>query len=186
MLFEQGILYLVGPLSKKINMRTLIVYATMHGFTGLISKKMSEHLGDEVILVNLYKNKHPQLSGIDRVIIGGSIHAGRIQKRIKEFCERHSDELREKELGLFICCAEDVKIAAWQRMNAFPEELLVVAKSTAVFRRGFDSERMNFFDNMVVRRITGIKKNTAKVDFEAVRQFSRRMDRIFNPFLYLT
>lgn len=167
-------------------MRTLIVFATMHGFTGLISEKMREDLGDEVVLLNLRKDKYPKLSGIERVIIGGSIHAGRIQKRVKEFCERNLDELRQKELGLFICCVEEGEIANRQLINAFPEELRMVAKSTAVFRGGFHYERMNFFDRAIVRRITGVKQSTTRVDFEAVRKFSRRMDRIFNPFLYLT
>lgn len=158
----------------------------MHGFTERISQKMKEDLGDDVVLVNLKKERNPRLSPFSRVIIGGSIHAGKIQKRVREFCNRYSDELKEKEIGLFICCVEEGVSATSQLMNAFPEELRMVAKSTAIFKGCFDFEHMNFFDRFFVRKITGVKTSNVKVDFEAVRMFSKRMDRIFNPFLFLS
>ncbi len=166
-------------------MKTLIVYATHHGCTKEISEQMKSYLGGDVSLVNLKKETISSLNDFSRVIIGGSIHAGQIQKRVKAFCQTNLKELQSKELGLFICCMEEGEIAQHQLAGAYPEELIQRAKATACFGGAFDFGRMNFLEKMIVKKVANVKQSTSKVDFEAVRHFSRRMDRIFNPFLFL-
>jgi len=166
-------------------MKTLIAYSTTHGCTHKIAKQMSNYLDGDVKLVNLKKEPAPDLTSFDRVIIGGSIHAGQIQKRVKGFCNQHPGELLEKELGLFITCMETGEIAQKQLMDAYPEELLNNAKITAYFAGEFDFKRMNFLEKMVVKKVAHVKESTSHVDLELVKNFSRHMDRIFNPFLYL-
>jgi menaquinone-dependent protoporphyrinogen oxidase len=63
--------------------------------------------------------------------------------------------------------------------------LLQNAKAPACFGGAFDFKRMNFLEKMIVKKVANVKQSTSKVDFEAVRNFSKRMDRIFNPFLFL-
>lgn len=166
-------------------MKTLIAYATTHGCTEKISEQMKSYLGGDVSLVNLKKDPTPSPASFHRVIIGGSIHAGQIQKRVKDFCSTYLNELQEKELGLFICCMEKGETAHKQLMEAFPEALHRHAKATAFFGGEFDFGRMNFLEKMIVKKVAHVKQNVSNVDFDAVRKFSRRMDRIFNPFLFL-
>jgi menaquinone-dependent protoporphyrinogen oxidase len=166
-------------------MKTLIVYASNHGCTESIAKEMKNNLGENAVLINLKRNKLHSVEEFHRVIIGGSIHAGQIQKQIKQFCSENLNALLLKETGLFICCIEQGEAADKQLTDAFPAKLLNSAKSTAIFRGKFDFSRMNFIERMMVRKVSGVKQNTSKIDFEAVRQFSRRMDRVFNPFLFL-
>lgn len=65
-------------------MKTAIVYMSMHGTTEKVVNIISEHLTQhDTDIFNLRNNKAPDLSKYDFVIIGGSIHAGMIQKRIK-------------------------------------------------------------------------------------------------------
>ncbi|MCG6189152.1 flavodoxin domain-containing protein [Maribellus maritimus] len=166
-------------------MKTLISYSTSHGCTENTARELKEHLGGEVQLANLKDNPNPELEKFDRIIIGGSIHAGQIQKRVKDFCAKNMDELKAKELGLFICCMEEGENAQKQLRNAFPEELHEVAKSTAIFGGEFDFEKMNFFEKMVVKKVAKVKASTSKIDHQAIQKFSKRMDKIFNPFLFL-
>jgi menaquinone-dependent protoporphyrinogen oxidase len=166
-------------------MKTLIVYSTSHGCTEKISEQMKNYLGGDVSLVNLKKDPIPSPEKFGRIIIGGSIHAGHIQKRVKEFCQANLGGLLKKEIGLFICCMEEGGTAWKQFVDAFPEELQRNAKATACFGGAFNFERMNFLEKMIVKNVAHVKQSTSKVDFEAVRQFSHRMDRIFNPFLFL-
>jgi menaquinone-dependent protoporphyrinogen oxidase len=166
-------------------MKTLIVYATTHGCTEKVSMQMKELLGDDVVLANLTNEFSPSLENYDRIIIGGSIHGGQIQKRMKEFCKKNLEILQNKELGLFICCMEEGEIARRQLLSAYPEELHRMARASAYFGGAFDFERMNFLQKMIVKRVTHLKVSTSTVDFDAVRKFTRRMDRIFNPFLFL-
>ncbi|QGY43856.1 flavodoxin [Maribellus comscasis] len=166
-------------------MKTLITYSTSHGCTENTAMELKEHLGGEVQLANLKDNPNPELEKFDRIIIGGSIHAGQIQKRVKDFCAKNMDELKTKELGLFICCMEEGESAQKQLRTAFPEELHEVAKSTAIFGGEFDFEKMNFFEKMVVKKVAKVKASTSKIDHQAIHKFSKRMDKIFNPFLFL-
>lgn len=181
----QNAIFLSRITNKQKNMKTLIAYATQHGCTQKISEQMKDYLGGEVTLVNLRNDSVPSLKIFDRIIIGGSIHAGQIQKRVKEFCNANLAELERKELGLFICCMEDGETAQKQLQNAYPEELFLSAKASAYFGGAFDFRRMNFIEKMIVKKVAHVKQSTSKVDFEAVRNFSKRMDRIFNPFLFL-
>lgn len=166
-------------------MKTLIAYSTTHGCTRKIAEQMSNYLDGEVELVNLKKYPSPDLPNFDRVIIGGSIHAGQIQKRVKEFCNQHFGELLTKELGLFITCMEAGETALKQLMDAYPEELINNAKITAYFGGEFDFKRMNFLEKMIVKKVANVKESTSQIDLDSVKKFSRRMDRVFNPFLYL-
>jgi menaquinone-dependent protoporphyrinogen oxidase len=166
-------------------MKTLIVYATTHGCTEKISAQLKDELGEEVTLINLKKDPNPQVKAYKRIIIGGSIHAGQIQKRVKNFCAANLKELQKKDLGLFICCMEEGETAQKQLTEAFPEELHRSARATACFGGAFNFGQMNFLEKMIVKKVAHVTQSTSKVDFEAVRKFSRRMDRIFNPFLFL-
>lgn len=166
-------------------MKTLIAYATRHGCTEKISEHLKNDLGGEVTLVNLKKATVVSLKNYDRVIVGGSIHAGKIQKRVKTFCHENLAELQQKELGLFVCCMEKGEPAQKQLQEAFPEELQASAKVCSAFGGAFDFKQMNFLEKLIVKKVTHVKQSTSKVDFEAVRDFSKRMDRIFNPFLFL-
>jgi len=166
-------------------MKTLIAYATSRGCTERAANELKKCLDDETVMVNLKKDAQPDLSSFERVIIGGSIHAGQIQKRVKEFCAKNLVELQNKELGLFICCMEEGDVARKQLLEAYPEELIQYAKATAFFGGEFDFERMNFVQKMIVKKVAHVRYSTSKVDHEAIRMFSKRMDRIFNPFLFL-
>ncbi|MFW5773203.1 MAG: flavodoxin domain-containing protein [Tangfeifania sp.] len=166
-------------------MKTLIAYSTTHGCTQKIAEQMSNYLDGEVKLANLKKQPSPDLSDFNRVIIGGSIHAGQIQKRVKDFCNENLDELLSKELGLFITCMETGETAQKQLKDAYPEELFYNAKITASFGGEFDFKRMNFFEKLIVKKVAHVKESTSHVDTESVKTFTKRMDRVFNPFLFL-
>jgi menaquinone-dependent protoporphyrinogen oxidase len=167
-------------------MKTLIAYATSQGCTEIIASKMKEDLGENTTIVNLKRNTNPSITNYQRIIIGGSIRSGQIHKKVKTFCSSNLDALQKKELGLFICCMETGEEANYQLLNAFPEELRIAAKSTAIISGSIDFSRLNFIRKLITRKSSGLRYKNSKVDYEAVRNFTRRMDRIFNPFLFLT
>ncbi len=139
-------------------MKTLITYATNHGCTEKTAFLLNDFLGGTAQLINLKENSNPDLTNFDRIIIGGSIHAGRIQKNIKKFCEKHKNELKNKELGLFICCMEEGEKAQVQFNDAFPEILRQNAKASACLGGEFDFEKMTAFQKMIIKKVT--KLNT--------------------------
>ena len=166
-------------------MKTLIAYSTTHGCTEKTAYELADFLGGESSVLNLKKTRIDDLNDFDRVIIGGSIHAGQIQKQVKNFCHKNLEILKNKELGLFICCMENGETAQKQLMEAFPEELHKVAKASAIFGGAFEFEKMNFLQKMIVKKVAKIKHSTSKVDHDAIKKFSTKMDKVFNPFLFL-
>lgn len=166
-------------------MKTLITYSTTHGCTGKIARELKHFLGLDVTLCNLKEDAVPPLESFDRIIIGGSIHAGQIQKRVKDFCNTHLVDLKNKELGLFICCMEEGEKALKQLLDAYPESLLRVAKATACLGGEFNFDRMNFFQRMIIKKVAHVEETTSNIDHEAIKRFSKKMDKVFNPFLFL-
>ena len=70
-------------------MKTIIVYASKHGCVEKCAQLLTAKIAGAVQLCNLTGEKNVQIADFDTVIIGGSIHAGRIQKEIAVFCERN-------------------------------------------------------------------------------------------------
>ncbi|QIA06898.1 flavodoxin domain-containing protein [Draconibacterium halophilum] len=165
-------------------MKTLITYCTTHGCTEKTATELKQFLGGEVLLVNLKKEAAPNLSSFDRVIIGGSIHAGQIQKKVKDYCTENIDILKNKELGLFICCMEEGEKAEIQLQDAFANDLLQSAKATACLGGEFDFNKMNFFQKMIVKKVAKIEDSVSHINHDAIKRFSKQMNQIFNPFMF--
>lgn len=166
-------------------MKTLITYSTNHGCTQKTAIKLKELLGGTTQLINLNHEPNPNILNYDRIIIGGSIHAGRIQRNVKHFCTKNMATLKAKEVGLFICCMEEGEKARIQFNDAFPESLQRHAKATACFGGEFDFDKMTIFQKLIIKKVAKIETNTSKIDHESIRSFSKKMDKVFNPFLFL-
>lgn len=166
-------------------MKTLITYCTTHGFTEQVVNEIKSFLGGDVTLCNLKKEAAPEIASFDRVIIGGSIHAGQIQKKIREFCKTNVEALQKTELGLFICCMEEGEKAYAELEQVYPAELIQHAKATACLGGAFNFEKMNFLEKFIVRKVVKVKESTSNKNPEAIRVFSKKMNKIFNPFLFI-
>lgn len=157
-------------------MKTLIAYCTSHGCTAKTAGELKDLLETEVQLCNLKKEKHPPLEEFDTIIVGGSIHAGQIQKRIKDFCNKNLSILTRKEIGLFICCMEEGEKAEQQLKDAYPEELHQIAKASGIFGGEFDFDRMNFIQKYIVKKVGKVEQSTSKIDHKAIQKFSHIMN----------
>ena len=120
----------------------------------------------EIIVVNATIDVIPPLDEIDNVLVGGSIYMGQIQKNIKEFCASNVALLKEKRLGLFICCGLPDKFEQAMK-DAFPKELLKKAIAKECFGGELRTEKMN-----LVHKIIAIfmKKSAAKEGKEPIKQ----------------
>ena len=109
---------------------TLIVCATKHGCTKKCANEPKNRLIGQTELVNLKKSVKIDFNDYVAIIIGGSIHAGQIQKRVKRFCSNRFDLLNQKRIGLFVCRMEEGEKATNQFNEAFPKELMNHASAT--------------------------------------------------------
>ena len=101
-------------------MRTLIAYTTRHGTTLRYAEAMARALSGEVVLTDLRQEPAVDISPFDTVVIGGAVYFGNVSPLLKEFCLSNIEELKRKNLGLFVCCCLDGEQAEKQMQAAYP------------------------------------------------------------------
>ncbi|HER42918.1 MAG TPA: flavodoxin [Candidatus Eisenbacteria bacterium] len=158
-------------------MRTLIAYMTRHGCAKKTAGMLKELLAGDTALVDLKRDKKPDLSGYDTVVIGGSIHAGRIQRGLRRFLDKNGEILLEKRLGLYLCCMEEGETAVKQFEKAYPERLRIHAAATGIFGGEFDLDRMNFIERKIVKKAAGIEESVSRIDAGTIRDFAGRISQ---------
>ncbi len=154
-------------------MRTLIVYTTRHGTTESIAHYLADWLTGDVDLLNLNdRSTHCVLAPYETVIIGSSIHIGRIPARLSAFITRHLDDLLRKRVGLYLCCM-NASSARTQFEEVFPLELRRHAIACATVGGEFLIERMTIADRLIVRTVSGVKESISRIDYDTVNCFAR-------------
>ena len=152
-------------------MKTLIVYATKHGSAEKCGNLVKNKLSGDVDLINLKKSSHIQLVDYDTIMIGGSIHAGKIQKRVKQFCQRNLQTLMQKKVGLFICCMEESEKAQDEFDRAFSVELRNHSSANGIFGGEFNFDRMNFIEKAIIKKVAHIDQSMSKISEEKIHRF---------------
>jgi menaquinone-dependent protoporphyrinogen oxidase len=152
-------------------MRTLIVYASKHGFTEKAAEILAGGIEGEVELMNVKKEKSKNLEPYDTVIIGGSIHVGKMNQLVSEYAEKNCDELEKKHIGFFISCMDEIEKAKIYMQEAFPEELLQKAFAKGYFGGEFNFERMSHLEKLMVKKISQIDKTISKANYKNMASF---------------
>lgn len=156
-------------------MNTLIVYASNHGTTAKVVERISRLIGmNRCKTVNIRETPPPPLDEFDSVIIGGSIHYGKVQKVIRTYCESHLDELLTKKLGLFICYMDKSKEME-EYLNSFPAALIQHAHAEGFFGGEFNFDKMNFVERFIVRKKLGYTESISRIDAQSINQFAIMM-----------
>jgi len=156
-------------------MNTLILYATNHGTTEKIAERISRLIGyNRCQTVNINQMAAPSLEDFSTVIIGGSIHFGKVQRKIRRYCEDHLDELLTKKLGLFICYMnKDQEMEEY--INSFPAALIQHAHAEGYFGGEFDFDKLNFIERFIVRKNLGHKESITRIDSQSINHFAIMM-----------
>jgi len=163
-------------------MKILVVYCSSHGTTTKAALQVKKQLKGDVIVLNLNKAKlHSDLELFDAIIIGGSIHTGSIQGRIKKFIKEHLPVLKTKKIGLFLCCMREGEIAQKQFESAYPNELRESAVATGIFGGEFLVSKMNFFEKQLVKVVGGVTTDTSRIDEAAIKEFADLFNRSLTP-----
>jgi menaquinone-dependent protoporphyrinogen oxidase len=157
-------------------MKTVILYMSKHGSTAKMVEMLKDRLtNSEINTINLKKQKSPDISNYDEVIIGGSIHVGNIQKRVTKFVENNMNVLIIKKIGLFLCCMYEGEKRVEQFNNSFPEKLRSHSSANGLFGGEFVFEKMNFLEKAIVKKVSGYSSTVSKIDVKAIDEFVEKM-----------
>jgi menaquinone-dependent protoporphyrinogen oxidase len=156
-------------------MRTVIIFATNHGSTQKVAEHISKLLDNQnVDLINLKQTQNIPLEDYDYVVIGGSIHAGKIQKIVNKFCFDNIDKLLTKKIALYLCAMHENEFES-QLNRAYPEELRNNSKSNKVVGGEFLFEKMNFIERFIVKKIAKINSSVSKLNHDKIEELVKEL-----------
>jgi len=156
-------------------MKTAVIYASTHGTTEKVATMIREQLGTATTDLFDLKNKPDiDLNLYDTIVIGGSVHAGNIQAKVKKFCNNNANVLLTKRLGLFLC---GMNVPEYQKQfeKVFDSALREHASASCVAGGEFLFEKMNFFQKAIITKISGVKSSVYQVNEKKVRAFAEAL-----------
>jgi len=154
-------------------MKTLIIYASKYGCTADCADYLKGKLSGDVTLIDINKaDEHIELQKFDTVIIGGSIYAGQLSKKLRMFCKNNIEVLHKKRVGIFLCCAETDKANEFFSAN-FPSGLLEHAIITRVFGSEARLEKMKFAHKAILKAVTKGDFSSFRISHENIDQFAK-------------
>ena len=156
-------------------MNTLIAYGTKYGCAEKCAKELSKEFDGNVEIVNLKGNNKIDLNKYDRVIIGGSVYIGKIQKEVTDFINLNLNELLKKQIGLFICGMQEGEALDKEIADNFHADLLSKAKSVKHFGGEFTFKKMNFMEKTIVKKIAKVSSDKSDIKHENIKKLAMDM-----------
>jgi len=158
-------------------MGTLIAYSSTLGCTEQCVSKLRDDLGESVQLIRISRRSKYNLQPYDPIIIGGSIHAGMIQRSVYKFCENYLETLLKKQVGLFVCCidpdADEQEIIS----RAFPEKLVAHALASGFFGGELNIRKMNLLQKIMTRKAARLQIEP-EIDFQKILDFVKKIQEL--------
>lgn len=153
-------------------MGTVILYTSKHGATREIVNELSNKLKTDLVKIDLKETPRPDLSDYETIIIGGPVYAGNISGKLKKLCSENISLLKSKRIGLFLTGmtpSEQLPENIFEKM--FGKDLSDTAKVKLHFGGIFNFEKMNFFEKIIVKKVSGIKHTTKSINSENISKF---------------
>jgi menaquinone-dependent protoporphyrinogen oxidase len=157
-------------------MSAIIIYATKHGTSDKCANLLAEKMGGDVKVVNIDKDEIPCLHCPDTVIIGFSVYAGRIPKKIAKLLETNEALLLEKKLGLFMCCSADTDDDVREQIERlWPAKLREHAVSVENFGGEIIWEKLNFLERTAIKIVSKQAGSRSNLKPEAIERMASAM-----------
>ncbi|MDR2475873.1 MAG: flavodoxin domain-containing protein [Bacteroidales bacterium] len=151
-------------------MKTAIIFTSKHGTTAKVTQMIAARLtGNQVSVINLKKDKIPDINLFDGIILGTSIYAGTSSKTMQRFCKENIEALKRKRPALFVCGMELDETKQQQELsNAYPQELYEYAVAGCFAGGEFQFEKMNFFERAIIKRIAKTDKSVSQIKKDGI------------------
>ncbi len=160
------------------NMKTAIIYGTTTGTSRKIAKIIASKLKGEVITIPVSKAKDTCLLKYDFIIIGGSIHSGRIQSSIKSYVSRNSKTLKGINYGLYLSCLSETKGEKYL-MDSFGEDIVDAAFIADTFGGELNPNEGSYITRQKTKRIIKKWKNKGRIPeikMERIEHFTNEIN----------
>ncbi len=154
--------------------KTLVVYDSYTGTTEKCAKMLAELL-QNADLVNLSNQKVSKLEDYDCVVIGSYIHAGKISKKVKRFCQENLEKLKGKKIGIYLCMLREQDGLEEYIPSNFDQQLLSYVKVKDFFGGELNYDKMNFVFRFILKQIEKKAKPKLGLRIERINAFAQKL-----------
>lgn len=153
-------------------MSILILYLSKHGTVKDVVTMMKNISGEKVDIRKLDGHINGSvIEKYDTLIVGGSIHMGKAQRKLIRFCRHYSHFFKEKKSGIFLCTLTDPKNAEHYVKETFPPEVIEESNAVGLFGGSVKFEKMNIIEKAIMKKITGTSMSFSKIDTDRIAAF---------------
>lgn len=162
----------------------LVLYASSYGQTQKVARRIAERLRDDGVIaeaVDVSAAGSIDLDSYGPVIVGGSVLAGRHQRKLVAWMKAHATTLNARTTAVFsvsLSAAGDEETAQGY-LDALLQRTGVTAAQTATFPGALAYRKYNFVIRWLMRRIarknglpTDTGQNVDLTDWDAVDRFA--------------
>lgn len=152
-------------------MNTVILYSSRFGAAAQCARDLVALLGPEAAAWPVEKAQESPWKSAGRIILGSSIHRGKIGKSLRSFITCHEQELVRKKVGLFLLSGD--RETDYFRSN-FPGELWTRAKkndAVAHFGGALDLDKTSPLLRFLLG-LKGVKESYSRIDRAAMEDFA--------------
>ena len=156
--------------------KTLIVFSSKRGTTKCSAQLLRDQLTDGADLHSLNEGASVDLSTYDAVVIGGSVYAGKTNKKLRQFVAEHEGELLEKRvLALFLCGMEEGEGMQKQLEQNYSQALRDKAEVVSCFGGEFLFSQMGLLTRSLMRLAIS-RDDVHKIDENAIKEMAQRIN----------
>ena len=159
-------------------MKTAILYGTRYGTAAFCAEQIASKLQGTTAIINLKKEKKPDISDYDSFIIGGSIYSGKIIPSVQRFIEAKHDELLQKRVALYICCLYEGEKAVEEMENNFPGWLLAHAAWRYCLGGRIQLSTLKKIDKFLIRNTAGVTEDIERISAAKIEQLVANLNAL--------
>ena len=143
-------------------MKVLIAYGSRYGSTEEIASKLASLLKEneiETTLLNLKKERTPNLNNYDGIIVGSSVKITKWMKEPQRFLKQNRETLNEKKLAIYVSCMSVLTDPEYAR-DELLEKIMKKTGVKAILYEAFgplmdlgENSRMGFLDKKIAQSV---------------------------------
>jgi len=157
-------------------MKVLIVYSSKYGAAQWAVKEIASLLerdhGAVTEVFNIRNSTPPSPKDFDCVVLGSSVYAGQMNKKLELWAESNQDAIVHKTLGLFVTALTRGDKAMSYLEAGFPPAILARACAKTETGGLADMQKMKWLDRLIMKKVAGITETKDTRSLENLQSFA--------------
>lgn len=157
-------------------MKIAALYTTEYGSVTTILESLKKEVHHQLDLFNIIEVAPPNVASYDAILLGGSIHMGKLQREMGRFIKKNMETIQTVPLYLFVCSAETKDTTAYFQ-TSFPEVILEKARDRFTLGGEIVLEKLTGAHRLILKMV-GKASDFSSVSQEELRRFAETLNSL--------